>query len=273
MARDSDINRWSRTPDHGICVQTRRVRALDGDVPEPTLAESIRAFIMTYLELVLGMPTAPLRYRSNSSKFLIPVIVEGELGKRILTVGRSTDANGKVERWRIEFLGNGQQFVAEGTHPPACGTSGRWAAKSWDHSPRPSPVEEFDGLWPPGRWFGTDEEARKAALKASSLPQRDMGGAGPGRAADRGRLRRVAARPGPRARVQHARAPLRGVPQRSEPHQRLRCQPGGVPACGGRRLLGAFRCLHAGCAGVTVSDLRGRTATSPRRRSTSMTWT
>ena len=128
VARDSDINRWSQDPDHGICVQTRRVRALDGDVPEPTLAESIRAFIMTYLELVLGMPTAPLRYRSNSSKFLIPVIVEGELGKRILTVGESTDANGKVERWRIEFLGNGQQFVAEGTHPPACGTSGRWAA-------------------------------------------------------------------------------------------------------------------------------------------------
>ena len=44
-------------------------------------------------------------------------------------------------------------------------------------------VEEFDGLWQAlVDEFGTDEEARKAALKASSLPQRGRtGGARPGR--------------------------------------------------------------------------------------------
>lgn len=262
VARDSDINRWSQDPDHGICVQTRRVRALDGDVPEPTLAESIRAFIMTYLELVLGMPTAPLRYRSNSSKFLIPVIVEGELGKRILTVGESTDANGKVERWRIEFLGNGQQFVAEGTHPSGVRYEWTLGGKSWDHSLSTLPVlsvEEFDGLWQAlVDEFGTDEEARKAALKTASLPQRGQDGVvlGPDGQPivddfaewllDQGLVLGSNMRGHLFVECPNAASHTSdsGVSQAAY-------LPAGV---GGSS--GAFRCLHAGCAGVTVSDLR-----------------
>lgn len=103
VAGGSEVVRWSKEPDYGICVQTRHVRALDIDVTEPRAAEDILRFLADKLL----HPLPPIRRRSNSSKCLLGFRLAGEISKRIL----------KVDGGIIEFLANGQQFIAAGTHP------------------------------------------------------------------------------------------------------------------------------------------------------------
>ena len=102
ITTEEEIARWSAEPDYGICVNTRLIRAIDVDVTDPQIAESI-------LALCQSMMPGPLaiRRRSNSPKFLIPLQVPGVFGKRTI----------KTPDGIIEFLANGQQFVACGTHP------------------------------------------------------------------------------------------------------------------------------------------------------------
>jgi len=64
-ATAGDIGRWQGNGDYGICVQTRRVRALDVDVTDPELAARVAAFIEA------RYPGLPRRQRPNSSKFLL----------------------------------------------------------------------------------------------------------------------------------------------------------------------------------------------------------
>lgn len=102
ITTEEEIARWSAEPDYGICVNTRLIRAIDVDVTDPQIAESI-------LALCQSMMPGPLaiRRRSNSPKFLLAFRMPGELGKRTI----------KTHGGIIEFLANGQQFVACGTHP------------------------------------------------------------------------------------------------------------------------------------------------------------
>lgn len=99
-----DIARWSAEPDYGICVQTRRCRAIDIDIDEPERALEVAMFVTRDL----GMPaySVPVRFRFNSGRLVIPVDVEGDIAKSVVRV------NGGA----IELLGTGQQFVAAGTH-------------------------------------------------------------------------------------------------------------------------------------------------------------
>lgn len=92
-----DIKNWTREPNYGICIQTRLVRAIDVDITDPDLATEIH----------LSLPGLPFRWRSNSPKFLMPFIMPGEYTKRRII----------TKAGAIEFLANGQQFVAFGTHP------------------------------------------------------------------------------------------------------------------------------------------------------------
>lgn len=98
-----DLKRWEREPDYGICVRTAAVRGLDVDVTDPVLAQQVREFVARELGQAL-----PCRYRSNSSKFLLPFRLAGEYGKKVIHCQGDN---------KIEFLMNGQQFVAVGTHP------------------------------------------------------------------------------------------------------------------------------------------------------------
>ncbi len=97
-----DLADWSQEPDYGICIQTRRVRALDIDVGDHLPAQQIED---AWYE-ALGID-CPVRMRSNSGKRLLAFVVEGDLPKRRMT----------VEGGIIELLATGQQFVAAGEHP------------------------------------------------------------------------------------------------------------------------------------------------------------
>jgi hypothetical protein len=98
-----EIAAWAREADYGICIRTRRLRAIDVDIEDAARA----ADVLRVIEGALGAPVL-YRTRDNSSKFLVPVWVDGTIGKRVLSI----PSGGAVE-----LLADGQQFIAAGTHP------------------------------------------------------------------------------------------------------------------------------------------------------------
>lgn len=129
IATLDEVQRWSKEPDYGICIQTRLIRALDIDVDDQSKVDVITDFISDWL--VLNMPT---RFRNNSGKCLLAFMLGGRFGKRVL----------KVDGGMIEFLANGQQFIAAGTHPS--GARYEWEWHGQESFPRLS-EEEFETLW------------------------------------------------------------------------------------------------------------------------------
>lgn len=128
-ASDDDMQRWAANGGLGICLQTRSIRALDVDVPDPVLALKITTFIESYLGRNL-----PRRMRSNSGKCLLALKVGGDLAKRKIV----------VEGGILEFLATGQQFIAIGTHPS--GARYEWAGGLPDAFPEVD-IVTFDALW------------------------------------------------------------------------------------------------------------------------------
>ena len=98
-----EIEKWAKVEDYGICIQTRSVRAIDVDVHDAKLAKQIKS----YIKQVTGIDF-PCRFRANSSKFLLMFSMPGDFTKQIIKLNDNNI---------IEFLANGQQFIAVGTHP------------------------------------------------------------------------------------------------------------------------------------------------------------
>jgi predicted P-loop ATPase len=132
QTRERDIDSWMTDDRLGICIQTRRVRALDIDVEDTLLSKEIEIIAV---EMLCAMHAIPeIRRRPNSGKCLVALIVEGELPKRSF----------KCEGGLVEFLGTGQQFVA-------CGSHSSGVRYEWDCGLPPQfwtiTVEEFEFLW------------------------------------------------------------------------------------------------------------------------------
>lgn len=150
QASDDEIARWATEPDYGICIQTRRMRGGDADVTDEIEALAIANVFRKHLGA-----GAPCRVRGNSTKCLFPFIVEGDLPKRVI----------RVSSGMIEFLGNGQQFVAFGTHPS--GARYEWR-DSLQHVPELT-VEQFEALWSELEdQFATEPSRTSAKTSASS---------------------------------------------------------------------------------------------------------
>lgn len=99
----AQIEQWAQNDDYGICIQTRLLRALDIDVPDVRLAARIQAAFV----LALGLNGLPMRTRADTGKRLLAFVLVGDFAKRSF----------KVDGGLVEFLANGQQFVAIGQHP------------------------------------------------------------------------------------------------------------------------------------------------------------
>ena len=100
LTTERDVRSWSREPRYGICLQTRRVRAIDVDIGDPAHSAEVRELV----EMLLG--TLPCRWRANSGKLLLAFNMPGDFTKRII----------ETPHGNVEFLATGQQFVAHGTH-------------------------------------------------------------------------------------------------------------------------------------------------------------
>ena len=153
----NEIDKWSKEPEYGICLQTRKVRAIDVDVPEAELAQVIEQFIKTHLSTKL-----PKRMRSNSGKFLLAFTLEGDLAHREVP----------VEGGVIEFLGSGQQFIAVGMHES--GVPYEWASGL----PIEIPVlglQEFEDLWQMlVATFATGEDSIGSGVQRKQGPTIEM---------------------------------------------------------------------------------------------------
>lgn len=128
-ATDNQVIAWSAEPDYGICLQTRRARALDIDVDDAALSSKIALAFERLVRDVL-----PARTRSNSGKMLLAFVVEGDMPKRSF----------KVDGGLVEFLATGQQFIAAGQHPS--GVPYRWLAGLPTEIPVIS-AEVFERAW------------------------------------------------------------------------------------------------------------------------------
>jgi hypothetical protein len=125
IATKDDISEWRREPDYGICIQTRTIRALDIDIRDPELAQAVATLAQETLGLVL-----PTRTRPGSGKRLLAFSCPSDeyFPKLVIPVGDEI----------VEILGDGRQFIAEGTHP----SGGRYQWNTFDAFPRIS-LDEF----------------------------------------------------------------------------------------------------------------------------------
>lgn len=130
-ADEGDARKWSLEPDYGICVQTRRVRAIDIDMEDGAI---IGAIIHTITEHLGALPT---RYRPNSNKCLLIFQLEGELPKRVL----------RTDKGIVELLGTGQQFIASGTHPSGARYEWHDMVDGLPGSVPAVTLEQLDDLW------------------------------------------------------------------------------------------------------------------------------
>lgn len=140
---------WLKDSRLGMCVRTGSISglyAIDVDSTDPKIAAQTQALIFS----VLG--PANVRGRPNSLKFLVPVWIDGlpELEKRIIKL---------PNKERIEFLADGQQFVAAGSHPS--GARYMWYPEAQPRDFAHVSLAAFNALWDRLKDFG-EPEAPKA---------------------------------------------------------------------------------------------------------------
>ncbi|MDE2105212.1 MAG: bifunctional DNA primase/polymerase [Patescibacteria group bacterium] len=135
----SDIERWSKDDRLSMCVRASAVRAIDVDIDEPVIVDGIRRALADF-----GLPE---RTRSNSAKALFAFRLAGAHAKRIITTAKG----------RIEFLADGQQFVAAGSHPS--GAAYTWVGGLPEDIPTLS-THQFEAIWASLSQLGTPETPR-----------------------------------------------------------------------------------------------------------------
>jgi hypothetical protein len=161
-----NIEAWAGEPDYGICIQTRDVRAFDCDVPDRKLSDRIcRAWLDA-----LGLDDLPLRMRADSGKQLFAFRLDGDWEKRSFIVKEWVDADtGKTKRWLVEFLADGQQFVAVGTHPD--GARYDWPAGLPDRFPTIT-AKQFERAWAAVvAEFAIEGKDRRTSRRDPTLPE------------------------------------------------------------------------------------------------------
>lgn len=129
IATERQVKMWRGRDIFGISVVCRSVKVIDVDISDPVKA----ARAWSIIEAILG--PVPKRFRSNSSKFAVPIRLSDVMPKEKLWLPDSGDD-------AIEFLATGQQFVAAGMHPS--GARIEW--ENLDEIPVVS-RDEFDMVW------------------------------------------------------------------------------------------------------------------------------
>ena len=126
VATPEQVASWRAEPDYGICLQTRRLRAIDCDIEDAELSDKALSYVRSRLGAV------PLRTRGNSHKWLVLIEVADHVAKRIA----------RGDKGAIELLGSGQQCVIAGTHP-----SGARYVMDWAEGIPRLTTDELDALW------------------------------------------------------------------------------------------------------------------------------
>lgn len=128
QANAQKLVEWEQRPEYGICIQTRRWRAIDIDVPDLRKAK----LIVEKIEEALPHISFVRRWREGTGKVLMPFIYRHPLTKHVV------DVSGGI----VEVLADGQQFVAEGMHPT--GVRYNWSGTGPGRLPAVGEVPELD---------------------------------------------------------------------------------------------------------------------------------
>jgi hypothetical protein len=131
----AEVAHWSSDRRLNLCVRTgplSQVYAFDIDVEDPEKADDIAQDI----EIAVGL--LPERLRDNSGKLLLVFRMEEPCRKRIIKL--DDEPRGP----KIELLGEGQQFVACGTH--SSGVRYRWVPELPSSLPTIT-LAKLDSLW------------------------------------------------------------------------------------------------------------------------------
>lgn len=229
-ATSKDLDKWAKEPDYGIALQTRSIRAIDCDINDAGQAKEIHELLERLL-----LPALPTRRRGSSPKFLCPITLpDGAYTKRTV----------KTAHGIIEFLADGQQFIAVGTHPS--GSRYEWDGGLPTAIPQLT-AEQFESLWqelvnrfaieaPSERKTTSKAEALSAAVATDPITQHLIAS---GRALGTERDGRV-----------HITCPFEDEHTGDTGQSSTTYWP---PHTGGFE-LGNFRCLHAHCEHRTRRD-------------------
>jgi predicted P-loop ATPase len=230
-AADGEIGRWAQDMRLGICIQCRWLRALDLDLADENAVRDTTNLIF----LITG--ELPVRYRTNSSKCLLVFFMAGEFVKRVIHTAHGA----------IEFLANGQQFIAVGTHPS--GVRYEWKGGLPTSIPEVSPAE-FAILWQTLQdTYGTEPErvargglARPAVTRTPNATVDDV-------------TNFMDTNGWVKSWVPDGRVNI-NCPWEDEHSEGAGNETSTqyFPAGVGGFALGHFRCLHAHCVGRTDSD-------------------
>jgi putative DNA primase/helicase len=155
-----EVAAWSKNPALGIGIKTREVRAIDIDIADAELSQQV----VDWIEMFCG--ALPKRMRNNSGKCLLAFRMSGCFNKLMFKTS-------KVDNSKIEFLADGQLFVAAGTHPSG-------ARYEWEGGlPAAIPTlraEEFAQLWDHLRLqFAVEQGALPIAAAMNRINSRDAG--------------------------------------------------------------------------------------------------
>jgi archaellum biogenesis ATPase FlaH len=130
-----ELLKWPREPDYSICVRGVGCNAFDVDIEDHDLSDKVKKFLQGPAQ----MGALPVRYREDSSKFLMPfrLPVSTGNGKRII----------KCSHGIIEWLATGQQWLAAGTH--VSGSRYQWlSAYPSDEIDIPTlSMEQAESVW------------------------------------------------------------------------------------------------------------------------------
>lgn len=225
-----DIAKWRKDSRLGICLITRRIRALDVDINDAKTAGYV------YDEIAKFGFKMPKRSRSNSSKFLLLFELPGDYAKRVI----------RCDDGLIEFLGSGQQCVVAGSHPS--GVRVEWKGGLPQDVPTLTP-EQFEALWKKlHQCFAGDIDEAVDAAPAADVPRVTVLNDA------------VTNDPTAQALIE------KGATVGRDGKLRLPCPfadghtPGGddslvyFPRATGGYTNGNFKCLHASCEGRTRGD-------------------
>lgn len=224
-ASATEVKRWVRDSDLGICLQTRRVRAIDIDIADPAAAQAV-------VDLVeMGLGVLPARGRSNSGKVLLLLDMPGDFVKRVI----------RTEHGAIEFLANGQQCIVEGTHPS--GARYEWTGLG-SVIPAVTPAE-FEGLWAELSKLGLATEERRGVLPVVPRAAGDMQDAMVAFLAENGWVTGY---------ERDGRVDVRCPWEDEHTTDTGPSSTSWFPAGVGGFAQGHFRCLHAHCSGRSDGD-------------------
>lgn len=124
------VEKWKKNPAYNILLQTRSIRAIDIDIPDPVFAAQLEVYITHALGV---QPIVRSRPDSGKRTLLVRVDPLGIVNKKVIVTPKG----------KIEFLATGQQTALCGTHPDGA----RFELHHAENGPPTVTIDTISAVW------------------------------------------------------------------------------------------------------------------------------